>query len=159
MEHQYGNFSVLTQPILIRSRHHTAAVEFAVHDRGKPYFLITVAFTVHNDSRVFRLKVKQQPGDRDLCVVDRLRLFPVLVLFPQLFSNFTAIAVDTEADVIKEQAGFSLYIYTRETLKIRIEAYGRIRKWFLIDISRKIVAGSRRIVVEACSDSLFRQHH
>lgn len=103
---------------------------------------------IDNDSRVFRLKVKQQPGDRDLCVVDRLRLFPVLVLFPQLFSNFTAIAVDTEADVIKKQAGFSLYIYTRETLKIRIEAYGRIRKWFLIDISRKIVAGSRRIVVE-----------
>lgn len=102
MEHQYRDFSVLTQPILIRSRHHTAAVEFAVHDRGKPYFLITVAFTVHNDGRVFRLKVKQQSGNRDLCVVDRLR----------------------------------------------IEAYGRIRKWFLIDISRKIVAGSRRIVVE-----------
>ena len=102
MEYQYRDFSVLTQAILIRSRHHTSAVELAVHDRGKPYFLVAVALTIDNDSRVFRLKVKQQPGDRDLCVVDRLR----------------------------------------------IEAHGRIRKGFLIDIPCKIVAGSCRIIVE-----------
>ena len=138
-EHQ-GDLFVACISILIRCRHHTAAVIAAVHRRCYPNLFEGHFLSVNGYGCINRLEVKKKSLDCNCCIVR------LLFLAFQLISNLTAIAVDSKSNAVDKFSLFSLHSNGGKLFYVIINKE-RISCLCLSYIPCKIVTRTARIII------------
>ena len=137
-----GDLVLGVEPVLVRRRHHAAAVEATLHRGRQPHLLKGEAFAVDLHLGVGGLVVEQQALDGDGGVVNRL--VRVLALTVALLA---AIAVDAVADAVDKFARLSLDRHGRQVREVGVDFLGSIARLF-VQVCPEIVAAARRVVVD-----------
>ena len=98
-----GNHSVLCESVLMGSHYHSTAIALALHSGSDPGLLICILLAVNRNCGNTGLEVEEKSLDGNGHII-----YGLVALFTELVALFTAIAVNSKADSVKEFVSLSV---------------------------------------------------
>ena len=113
VKHHKGQCFLAVPSILLRRRHHAAAIVFSVHGGGDPHFVVCIPLSVHCHRGSSRRKAEQQTLNGDGGIID---LF--VGLLAELVPFLAAVAVKAETNAVKEVIGLAFYLHRGQIFQL-----------------------------------------
>lgn len=142
----HGQLPAWVGPVLIRGRHHAAAIVPSEHGRSQPDLLEFMPDPVHGNDGIGGLIVEQQALDGDGGIVDGL-----VALFSLLIAHLAAVAVDAVADAVQESVALALHLHGGQAQQIFFQREG-FAALGLAQVREEIVAAAGGVIINFIRD-------